>query len=113
MLSSHSQVEQPLVNFLELAKRRFPSAIVNGNCRYAVCSSCAGKPQTVTADVNRVILVSDKALAEELKKKPCGRPFCERIHELHDLQPSPVCRSIPDAYDPEEARRERREKRTA
>jgi hypothetical protein len=115
MQSNHSQVEQsPIVNWLEVCRRRFPSAIVNGNARWAVCSFCAGKPQAVTALVNLITLVADRDIADELMKAPCGRPHCCHVHELNDLAPTPsVCRTVPDAYDPEEARRERRANRAA
>ena len=113
MNSGHPQYEQqPLVNFLELCKRRFPSAIVTGNARWAVCSFCAGKPQTVTAHVNSVTLVEEKDVAEALCKGPCGRKYCCYVHELNDLAPAPfICRTIGDPYDVDEARRERREAR--
>jgi hypothetical protein len=111
--SGHPQVEQSLTNFLEVCKRRFPSAIVNGFGRWAVCSFCAGKPQAVTALVNLITLVADREIAEQLAKGPCGRQHCCYVHELNDLLPPPVCRTVPDAYDPEEARRERRAQRVA
>jgi hypothetical protein len=115
MQSNHSQNGQaPLTNFVEVCRRRFPSAIVNGVGRWAVCSFCAGKPQAVTALVNLITLVADKDMAEQLYRGPCGRPHCCRVHELNDLAPTPsVCRTVPDAYDPEEARRERRANRAA
>ena len=115
MNSVHPQVEQPpLVNWLEVCRRRFPSAIVNGSGRWAVCSFCAGKPQAVTALVNLITLVDDRETGEQLHAGPCGRPHCCRVHELNDLMPTPAAtRTIPDAYDPDELRRERRERREA
>lgn len=101
-------------NWLEVCRRRFPSATVNGSGRWAVCSFCAGKPQTVTALVSLITLVADRETAEQLYCGPCGRPHCCRVHELNDLMPTPAAaRTIPDAYDPDELRRERRQRREA
>jgi hypothetical protein len=112
--SRPNPVEQPLTNFLEVCRRRFPSATVNGSGRWAVCSFCAGKPQAVTVLVNLITLVADRETAEQLYCGPCGRPHCCRVHELNDLMPTPTAtRTIPDAYDPDELRRERRERREA
>lgn len=109
-----NSVVQPLTNFLEVCKRRFPHATVNGFGRWAVCSFCAGKPQAVTALINLITLVDDRETAEQLNSGACGRPHCCRVHELNDLMPTPTAaRTIPDAYDPEELKRERRERRQA
>src|ERR1019366_8480708 len=114
MNSVHPQVEQqPLVNWLEVCRRRFPSAICNGSGRYAVTSEC-GNQGGILTHVGRVTLVDDRETADALVKSPCGSKCCIRIHQVNDLAPTPsVCRTIPDAYDPDEARRERRQRREA
>jgi hypothetical protein len=105
-------VEQPLVNWLEVCRRHFPLAIVNGSGRFAVTSECGNQGGILTY-VGRVTLVDDRETADALVKSPCGSKCCIRIHQVNDLAPTPVCRTIPDAYDPEEARRERRANRAA
>jgi hypothetical protein len=114
MNSGHPKYEQqPLTNFLEVCKRRFPHAIVNGSGRFAVTSEC-GNQGGILTHVGRATLVEDRETAEALVKSPCGSKACIRIHEVKDLAPTPTgCRTIPEAYDHEEARRERREKRAA
>jgi hypothetical protein len=102
-----------MTNFLEVCKRRFPYAIVNGNSRWAVTSEC-GNQGGILTHVGRVTLVDDRETADALVKSPCGSKCCIRIHQVNDLAPTPTgCRTIPEAYDHEEARRERREKRAA
>lgn len=105
--------QQTLINWLEICRRRFPQAIVNGSGRFAVTSEC-GNQGGVFPYVARVMLVDDRETADSLVKNPCGSKCCIRIHQVTDLAPTPsVCRTVPDAYDVDEARRERREARAA
>ena len=106
-------VEQPLVNWLEVCRRHFPLAIVNGSGRFAVTSECGNQGGILTY-VGRVTLVDDRETADALVKSPCGSKCCIRIHQVNDLAPTPsVCRTVPDAYDVDEARAERRARRAA
>lgn len=114
--SAPNTIEQPLtepVNFLEIAKPRFPLAICNGSGRFAVTSECGNQGGILTS-VGRVTLVEDRETAEALVKSPCGSKACIGIHQVNDLSPTPsVCRTVPDAYDVDEARAERRARRAA
>jgi hypothetical protein len=111
--SRPNPIDQPFVNWLELCRRRFPSATVNGSGRWAVTSECGNQGGILTS-VGRVTLIDDRETADALVKSPCGSKCCIRIHEVKDLAPTPsVCRTVPDAYDVDEARAERRARRAA
>jgi hypothetical protein len=103
--SVHPQVEQPLVNWLEVCRRRFPHAICNGSGRYAVTSICTSNKDTISAHVNRVTLVADKQVADALMKTPCGAKACSYCHEVNDLQAGlDLLARIPDRHYERERR---------
>ncbi len=111
--SRPNPIEQPLVNWLGVCRRQFPHAICNGSGRWAVTSECGNQGGILTY-VGRVTLVEDRETAAALVKSPCGSKACIGIHQVNDLAPTPsVCRTVPDAYDVDEARAERRARRAA
>jgi hypothetical protein len=88
-------------NFLELCKRSFPGHVVGGSGRFALYTPAAGPMGKILLFENR-----DDAAAHILDLK--------RVQIVDLLEPAtPLCRTIGDAYDPEELRRERREQRNA
>ncbi len=87
------------MNFLETAKRRFPTQVVGGNGRFALYTPAAGPLGKVLLFENR-----DEAQSHILDAKRV------QIVDLLEPQTRP-CRTVPDAYDTDEARRERREQR--
>jgi hypothetical protein len=87
------------MNFLEVAKRRFPLNCVGGAGRYALYTPAAGQYGKILLFESR-----EQAAAHILDPK--------RVQIIDLLEPAvPVCRTVPDAYDADEARRERRERR--
>jgi hypothetical protein len=86
-------------NFLEAAKRRFPDMCIGGSGRFALYTPAAGKYGKILLFETR-----EQAAAQILDPK--------RVQIVDLLEPAvPVCRTVPDAYDADEARRERRERR--
>jgi hypothetical protein len=102
MNSSHSNsIEQPFADWLSKAKRTFVGATIHNSGQFAVA---------VMNHVD-VFCFNDFFDAAEFSAK-------DSKYRLYDLSEEPVhkmkpCRTIPDAYDPEEARRERRANRAA
>ncbi len=86
-------------NFLEAAKRRFPGHVVGGSGRFALYTPGMGSMGKILLFENR-----EEAAAQILDPKAV---------QIVDLLALPVstCRTVPDAYDPDELRRERRERR--
>lgn len=87
---------QTAVNWLEIAKRKYYAATVHGSGRWCV----------IVFDHINIYLFPDRSDAEQFCM---GHP----PYKIVDLaqEPTPVCRTIPDAHDADELRRERREKR--
>jgi hypothetical protein len=83
-------------NWLEKARRKYVGACVHGSGQFCV---------RVMDGKNVYLYETFEAAAEHTSQNPKFR------FEDLTLEPVKPCRTIPDAYDPEEARRERREKR--
>ena len=83
-------------NWLEKARRKYVGASVHGSGQFLV---------RVFDGKNVYLYETFEAAAEHTSRDPKFR--------LEDLSLEPVkpCRIIPDAYDPEELRKERRERR--
>jgi hypothetical protein len=88
-------------NFLEAAKRRFPGHVVGGSGRWALYTPCAGP-------MGKILLFENRADAAAQILDP------KRV-QIVDLLALPVstCKTVADFYDPDELRRERRERRNA
>ena len=83
-------------NFLEIAKRKYVDACVHGSGPFCV---------RVFDGKNIYLYDTFEEAAEHTSRDPKFR------FEDLSLQPVKPCRMIPDAYDPEELCRERRENR--
>lgn len=94
--SSPNPVEQPFADWLSKAKRKFVGATIHNSGQFAVA---------VMNHID-VYLFDDFFDAAEFAAK-------DSKYRLYDLALEPVrpCRTIPDAHDADELRRERREKR--
>jgi hypothetical protein len=87
-------------DWLSLAKQQFPGWTVGGVGRFALHSPAFGK------EFGKILLFETR--------EECERNILDPKHAFCvDLMPATHCRIIPDAYDPEEARRERRERQNA
>jgi hypothetical protein len=97
MNSGHPQYEQqPQRNWLEVAKRKWSGASITGSGRYSVR----------LMDGKNIRLFETFESAAEL----CSQSAAYRFTDLAQEPPAP-CRTVGDAYDPDELRRERREAR--
>jgi hypothetical protein len=87
-------------NFLEAAKRRYPDQVVGGSGRYAVVTPCAGP-------LGKILLFESRDEAQAIILDP------KRAHivDLGGLSGDELLAKIPERYDADEARRERRESR--
>jgi hypothetical protein len=87
-----------MINFLEIAKRKWSGASITGSGRYSV----------------RLMNGRDIRLFSTFEE---AAEFCSQSpsYKYLDLaaEPPAPCRTVGDAYDPDELRRERREKRAA
>lgn len=101
MQSAHSNSVTPFTPWLERAKRIFVDAQIHGSGRYAIA---------VMDHVNVYLYETLEESAEHLSRDPKFR-----FYDLETYVPPvrKVYRTIPDAYDVDELRRERREKRQA
>jgi len=98
MNSGHPQYEQqPFVDWLSKAKRKFVGATIHNSGRYCV------------AVMNHVDVYAFETWDE------AATFMAGHSYRLYDLAQEPVkpCRTVPDAHDADELRRERREKRAA
>jgi len=89
-----------MTNFLEVAKRRWPDQVVGGSGRFAVYTPEAGP-------LGKILLFESRDEARAIILDP------KRAHivDLGGLSGDELLAKIPERYDPDEARRERREKR--
>ena len=94
--SRPNPVEQPFADWLSKAKRKFVGATLHDSGRYCV------------AVMNHVDVYAFET-HDDAAVFMAGHPQ----YRLYDLAQEPIkpCRTIPDAYDPSEHRRERRERR--
>lgn len=91
-------------NWLEIARRKW------NNCPIQNAGDCSGRyaVQVIGENSGRTLRVILCESEEQQQSVALGYDRCNKV----DLMPpSTACRTIPDAYDPEEARRERRERR--
>jgi hypothetical protein len=100
--SAHEQPSQ-FAPWLERAKCCFVGATIHGSGRYAVA---------VMNHVDVFLYETMEESADHLSQDPKFRfydllTFAPPVHKMNP------CRTIPDAYDPDEGRRERRERRAA
>jgi hypothetical protein len=94
--------QQPFVNWLEVCRRRFPSAICNGHARWAVASHC-GSQGGIVEYVTRCTMVEDRETAQAMILVSCGSKQCVKYHEVIDLSLLPQYVQLMN-----EERRERR-----
>jgi hypothetical protein len=100
MNSSHTNsIEQPITNFLEVCKRRFPTNCVAGNGRYAVYAPAAGP-------LSKILLFDTHAEAVRQIVDP-------RYAQVVDLgfDADAALENMPDLEDADERRKRRREAR--
>jgi hypothetical protein len=83
-------------NYLEIAKRRFPSHCVGGNGRFALYTPSAGP-------LSKILLFDTHAEAV----RQIVDPKCVQVVDL-DFNIESALEKMRDPYDPEERRRERR-----
>ncbi len=108
MNSGHPQYEQqPFVNWLEVCRRRFPSAICNGSARWAIASHC-GNQGGIVEHITRCTMIDDKETAQAMVAEGCGSKQCVKYHEVIDLSTLPQYVQLVN-----EERRERRAQRAA
>jgi len=93
--SSHPQTEQPAFTaWLEKAKRKWPRAIIHGSGRFAVAPMDG---------VNIHLFDDFEEMAEFMSTRPKSRLY----HLMEERKPM---RTIPEPFDVDEMRRERRER---
>ena len=91
-----TRIEEPQRNWLETAKRKWSGASITGSGRYSVR----------LMDGKNICLFETFESAAEF----CSQSAAYRFTDLAQEPPAP-CRTVGDAYDPDELRRERREAR--
>jgi hypothetical protein len=87
--------------YLAVAKRRWPQNCVGGSGRFALYTPAAGV-------FGKILLFETREEAQRLIADH------GRVQIIDLLEPPvPICRTVPEPYDHEEARRERRERKNA
>jgi hypothetical protein len=87
------------MNFLEICKRRFPTQVVGGSGRFALYTPAAGP-------MGKILLFETREEAQSHILDPKRVQMVDLL-----IQQAKPCRTVPDFYDADELRRERRERR--